>query len=111
MRDMPIYLHASLAPNFNVGELGTCSTVFQIASAAGRFRTPPTPGEMKQALANQKPETVEGTAARPFAVMQIIATINDEGLGPLSWWDGAGEEEQEGEEAGEEEAADMDEEG
>ena len=67
---------------------------------------------MKQALATQKPETVEGTAARPFAAMQIIATINDDGLGPLSWWDEAGEEEQEGEEAeGEEEAAAMEQEG
>lgn len=64
---------------------------------------------MKQALATQKPETVEGTAARPFAVMQIIATINGEGLGPLAWWDEPAENQQEGDEAeGEEEAADMD---
>ena len=85
-----------------------------------RFRSPPTPGEMRQALASQKPETVEGTAAKPFAAMQVIGVISEDGLGMTAWWqeppedEEAGEAGAEGEEAAEAVAADeadMDEEG
>ena len=85
-----------------------------------RFRIPPTPGEMRQALASQKPETVEGTAAKPFAAMQVIGVISEDGLGMTAWWqeppedEEAGEAGAEGEEAAKAVAADeadMEEEG
>ena len=68
--------------------LGTASDVLAVRC---RFRTPPTPGEMKQALATQKPDMVEGTAARPFPTMQVIGHIKQDGLGLLAWWEEAGE--------------------
>ena len=79
-----------------------------------RFRAPPTPGEMKQALATQKPETVEGTAEKPFAAMQVIGDINDDGLGMTAWWEPAPEEETaagEGDEEAAENGAEMEEDG
>ena len=94
--------------------LGTAS---HVPAACCRFRTPPTPGEMKQALATQKPDMVEGTAARPFPTMQVIGHIKQDGLGLLAWWEEAGEEQEEGEgdegdhdEAGDD-AAEMEEDG
>ena len=57
---------------------------------------------MKQALASQKPEGVEGTAAKPFAAMQVIGVISEDGLGMTAWWQEPPEEDEAGEEAAEE---------
>ncbi len=60
---------------------------------------------MKQALASRKPEIVEGTAAKPFAAMQVMGVISEDGLGMTAWWQEPPEDEAAAEEAAEEPAS------
>lgn len=62
-----------------------------------RFNAPPTPAQMAAATAAAAAtgEPVLGTAAKPFAPMEVIGDVNGDGLGLVSWWGGG-----DGEEAG-----------
>lgn len=51
-----------------------------------RFNPTPTPLQLQNATGDDK---LLGTAARPFAPMQIVGEINGDGLGLCSWWNGA----------------------
>ncbi|KAG1675686.1 hypothetical protein FOA52_002395 [Chlamydomonas sp. UWO 241] len=48
-----------------------------------RFSAPPTPQEQAAA---QGDDRLIGTAARPFSSFEVVAEINGDGLGLLSWW-------------------------
>jgi len=49
-----------------------------------QFNPIPTPAEMKEGL---------GTPAMPFKAMEVIGTMNEDGLGAVSWWESAEEAE------------------
>jgi DNA-directed RNA polymerase III subunit RPC8 len=61
-----------------------------------RFHSVPTPLEQASATGDAK---LLGTAARPFAPMEVVGDINGDGLGLLAWW-GGGEEEPDADAAG-----------
>ena len=48
-----------------------------------RFNKPPTPLELANATGDGK---LLGTAAKPFAPMEVIGDMNGDGLGLLTWW-------------------------
>mmetsp|Transcript_8658 Transcript_8658/g.14927 ORF Transcript_8658/g.14927 Transcript_8658/m.14927 type:complete len:213 (-) Transcript_8658:614-1252(-) len=56
-----------------------------------RFHSPPTPLQMQTATDEQK---LLGTAAKPFVPMEVIGDINADGLGMLSWWAPADEQDE-----------------
>ena len=52
-----------------------------------RFSKIPTPTEMR--------EDGIGTAAKPFKQMEVIADMNEDGLGAVTWWSNAEPEDEE----------------
>ena len=54
-----------------------------------KFHTIPTVADLKPVEGKPPPF---GTRERPFAPLEIIGSVQGEGLGLVAWWDGSGEE-------------------
>ncbi|KAK9815819.1 hypothetical protein WJX72_010172 [[Myrmecia] bisecta] len=53
-----------------------------------KFKPTPLPAALKDAAAE---DSLPGTAANPFAPMEVIGEINEDGLGLLNWWQEGGD--------------------
>ncbi|GMH38365.1 hypothetical protein BSKO_06249 [Bryopsis sp. KO-2023] len=72
-----------------------------------KFHTAPTPDELRR-LRERDP--LIGTTDKPFSPMIVIGQINEEGLGPLSWWKDDESDSDESSDSGKESGSDDDDE-